>query len=201
MKEQYRFVTGDRKILVFEGDRLVREMPVIAGGAEDPPSPDPDPDPTPDPDDHPDPDPDPPNHEAEARKWKALARKHEKQAKANATKATKLDELEEASKTEIQKAADKAALSEKRATEAELKATRFEVAQGKEVPAKLMKFLTGSSKEELEESADELLAAFKDDTSDNGTRPKEKLKPGAAPGGEPEENDPARLAAKIPRDI
>lgn len=170
------------------------------------PDPDPDPDPKPDPD--PDPEPDPsdkdPDYKAEAEKWKNLSRKHEKQAKANADAAKKLSELEEKDKTEQQKLADKATLEAKRADEAELKALRYEVAQDKDVPKKLMKFLTGSTQEELEESADELLAALKEDEGDDkskgGGRPKEKLKPGATPDPEPAETDPTALVAKIPRD-
>lgn len=41
---------------------------------------------------------------AEAAKWKALSRKHEDSAKANADKAKRLDELEAANATEIEKA-------------------------------------------------------------------------------------------------
>lgn len=170
------------------------------------PDPDPNPDPDPDPDPDPKPDPDPEvDYKAEYEKWKGLARKHEKQSKSNADAAKELAELKEKDKSEQQKLADKATLEAKRADEAELRALRYEVAQEKEVPKKLMKFLTGSNQEELEESADELLAALKDEEGDdksdkNKGRPREKLKPGATPDEEPTTNDPAALAAKIPRD-
>lgn len=42
--------------------------------------------------------------QVEADKWKALSRKHEDSAKANADKAKRLDELEAANATEIEKA-------------------------------------------------------------------------------------------------
>ena len=93
--------------------------------------------------------------EAEATKWKALSRKHEDSAKANAEKAKRLDEFEESQKTELQKAADKAAAAEAKATELELRALRAEVAASKGVPVGL---LSGSNEEELIASADALIA-------------------------------------------
>jgi len=71
---------------------------------------------------------------------------------------TKLTEIEDRDKTEQQKAADRAEAAEKRAADAEAKVLRADVAADKGVPAKLAKFLTGSTKEELEKAADELLA-------------------------------------------
>lgn len=92
---------------------------------------------------------------AEAAKWKALARKHEDASKANADKAKRLDELEESQKTELQKAADRAAAAEAKVAEIEARAMRAEVAAAKGVPAAL---LTGSTQEELEAAADALIA-------------------------------------------
>lgn len=92
--------------------------------------------------------------QAEAEKWKSFARKHEEQAKANADKAKRLDELEESQKSELQKAADRAAAAEARAAEVEVRATRAEIAAAKGVPAAL---LSGTTAEELEASADALL--------------------------------------------
>lgn len=92
---------------------------------------------------------------AEANKWKALSRKHEDQSKANADKAKQFDEITEANKTAIDKAVDRAAKAEARAAEVEVRALRAEVAADKGVPADL---LSGSTQEELEASADKLLA-------------------------------------------
>lgn len=92
---------------------------------------------------------------AEAEKWKALSRKHEDTSKANADKARRLDELEEASKTEQQKLEERAAKAEAKAAEIELRALKAEVANVKGVPASL---LSGATQEELEASADALLA-------------------------------------------
>lgn len=143
------------------------------------------------------------DHEAESAKWKALARKHEAQSKANADKAKKFDESEEANKSEAEKAAAKAADAEKRALEAEQRALRLEVASDKGLTAAQAKRLVGATKEELEEDADELLESFKpdekDDKSPTGGRPKERLKSGAKPDSEPDETDPAKIVENVPR--
>lgn len=92
---------------------------------------------------------------AEVSKWKAMSRKHEGTSRANADKARQFDELQEANKTELQKAADRAAAAEAKAADVEARALRAEVAADKGIPAAL---LSGSTKEELEASADALLA-------------------------------------------
>jgi predicted RNase H-like HicB family nuclease len=89
--------------------------------------------------------------------WKAESRKWERQAKSNAEAATKLATLEESQKTEQQKLADRAAQAERRAAEAELKVLRAEVASAKGIPTPLAQRLQGSTREELEADAEELL--------------------------------------------
>lgn len=151
-----------------------------------------------------------PDFKAEAEKYKALMRKHEARAKENADAARRLQEIEDSKKSEIDRATDKATQAEQRATEAERKALRLEVALDKAPEGmplsqvrNLAKRLAGSTQEELEADATELFEEFapatgeKDDTSNR--RPKERLKAGAAPETEPEENDPDKLAAKVPR--
>jgi hypothetical protein len=93
--------------------------------------------------------------QAEAEKWKAFARKHEDTAKANADKAKRFDEFEESQKSETQKAVDRAAAAEAKIAEIETRALRAEVAADKGIPAAL---LSGATKEDLEASADALLA-------------------------------------------
>jgi hypothetical protein len=56
------------------------------------------------------------------------ARKWEQRAKDNSSAAEKLAALEEANKTEVQKAADRAAQAEERAKKAETEALRFRIA-------------------------------------------------------------------------
>jgi hypothetical protein len=84
------------------------------------------------------------------------------------------------------------------------------VASAKGLPAGFGKRLQGSTREELEADADELLenlkpADGKDGETNRGngraprTTPRERLSGGGDPSKEPEELDPRKLAAKIPR--
>ncbi|MCW4458180.1 hypothetical protein [Microbacterium sp. MPKO10] len=97
---------------------------------------------------------------AEARKWETRAKENLSAAKANEDAAKRLAEIEESQKTEAERAAERLAAAEKRAAELEAKATRAEVAAAKGVPTDLLK---GSTKEELEKYADELIK-FKGDS-------------------------------------
>lgn len=87
--------------------------------------------------------------------WKAMSRKNEDKAKSLAEKAKQFDELEDAKKTELQKAQEEnERLRLELATEkgGTLKA---DIAKAKGVPADL---LVGETKEALEAHADTLLA-------------------------------------------
>lgn len=88
--------------------------------------------------------------EAERDKWRTLSRQNEERAKANAEKAKAYDELQEQSKSELQKALDAKDAAEKRAAAAEAAALRASMAAKHGVPAE---FLSGSTEEELEEAA------------------------------------------------
>jgi 3-oxoacyl-[acyl-carrier-protein] synthase III len=92
-------------------------------------------------------------------KWKALARKHEKEAKAN---AAKLKEYEDREKTDTQKLTERAETAEGNLSAAELKALRLEVALDKGLPKSLAVRLQGSTVEELEADADELVETLGD---------------------------------------
>lgn len=59
---------------------------------------------------------------AELEKWKALARQNETKAKANAAAAKKLEELEAAQKTDLEREQERATKAEERAAAAEAKA-------------------------------------------------------------------------------
>lgn len=127
---------------------------------------------------------------AEARKWESRAKTSRDEAKANADAARKLKELEDADKSEIQKATDAAAAAAKRAEEAEARALRLEIAHEKGLTPSQAKRLVGATREELEADADELVTAFspadgKDAKTKPGAdtsrgRPTEKLRPGAS---------------------
>ena len=144
------------------------------------------------------------DYKAGEAKWKAMSRKHEAEAKANKDAAKKLAEMEDADKSELQKATDRAAAAEKLAAGSEAKATRYEVAAEIGIHANHLKYLTGSTKEEIEESAKGILDDFpetyaKSDKDGKPTRPRERLRSGAAPDEEPDETDPHKLAASVPR--
>lgn len=106
--------------------------------------------------------------QADADKWKSLSRKNEERATENAEKAKKFDDLD---KTEVERErarAEKAetALKEREEADAKAKAdkdaaeaatkVRDEVATAKKIAPALLR---GSTKEELEAHADELIAA------------------------------------------
>lgn len=67
-----------------------------------------------------------PDHKAEAAKWKALARKHETQAKTNASAAKELAEVRKSSMTDQEKAVAKARDEAKVEARAEMAAGRAE---------------------------------------------------------------------------
>lgn len=86
--------------------------------------------------------------------------------------AAKLQEIEEASASELEKAQKKAAEAEKSLAETQAKLLRHEVATEKEIPAKLVPLLTATDKEGLEAQADLILENAKPATPDfdGGTR-------------------------------
>mgnify|MGYP001142527256 CR=1 FL=1 len=137
---------------------------------------------------------------AELEKWKRLARENEKRAKANADAAKRLQEIEDSKKSDLEKLTEAQAAAERRATEAEQRALRLEVAAEKGLTPAQAKRLVGSTREELEADADELLDTFRpseEAETDPLRRPRERLRPGASPKAEPEETDPRKLAAAV----
>ncbi|MER7833485.1 hypothetical protein [Streptomyces sp. NPDC095602] len=112
--------------------------------------------------------------------------------------AAKARELEDASKSEAEKLAERAAEAERRAAEAELRALRLEVATAKGLTPTQAKRLVGATREELEADADDLLATFGGTgtapTSGAQRRPVEQLRPGAQ-ANPPEPTLAERIAA------
>ena len=97
--------------------------------------------------------------------WKAEARKHEQRAKENLAKAKdneaaaqRLAELENANKTEAEKAAQKLADAEKRAAELEAKANVATVANTAGIPSDILAGPASNSVEDLQTFADALIA-------------------------------------------
>lgn len=156
--------------------------------------------------------------QAEVEKWKALARQHEglwkstgltkdelPEAKALLAKAKEADDK---SKTD----SDRIAALERKIAEADANALRLEVAAAKGLTPAMARRLVGTTREELEADAEDLAKSVKpaddkqgegDKSGSGGTsdrsRPRESLRSGTAPGVEPEDNDPSKLAALIPR--
>lgn len=104
---------------------------------------------------------DPPDKDAEIEKWKALSRKNETQAKANAAAAKRLAEIEDANKTEQQKLTERAEIAEKalQAATAERMKTTVGAAKGLTLPQSMR--LQGSTQDELEADAEAFLAELK----------------------------------------
>jgi hypothetical protein len=135
--------------------------------------------------------------QAEAEKWKALSRKNEGTAKENAAAAKKLAEIEESSKSDLEKANARADAAEKLAAERELESARNRVALAKGLSATQAKRLVGNTQDELEADADELLADLKT-TAKTAPTTDGQGKRGEAVGGDtkPDMSDLIRGLAK-----
>lgn len=100
---------------------------------------------------------DPPKHEVD---WKAEARKHEQRAKDNAQKAKDYDALVESQKTEAQRLQDRADQAERDLAASRVEALRLRVAAEKGLTPKQAARLQGTTEDELNADADDLLAEF-----------------------------------------
>lgn len=128
--------------------------------------------------------------------------------KAAEDELAKLKADSDTNKSEMDKVLEKIAGLETRAADAERKVLVAEVAQAKKLPAAIAGRLTGSTKEELETDADELIEALglgKDEEEEPAKgseekpylgRPKEKLRSGASNDGD-ETPDYEKIADRI----
>lgn len=157
--------------------------------------------------------------EAESKRLKALLNKETDYRKRNDAKVRELEplakrakELEDAGKSDMERLTSELQGHTVRADKAEQELMRLRVAVRKGLTEVQARRLVGSSEEELEADADDLMASFRPATpepepepeprSDNSRRrPQERLRPGAVPDAdtEPEETDPRKLAAMVPR--
>ncbi|MFG1683502.1 DUF4355 domain-containing protein [Nonomuraea sp. NPDC049269] len=125
--------------------------------------------------------------QAEAAKWKNLARKHETTAKTNADAAKRLTEIEDAQKSEQQRLQDRATAAEQRALQLQSANARLLAATTHGIPADLIDLLGDGDEELINERArllaEKLASAVPAPVPANpsSTRPVESLKPGAAP--------------------
>lgn len=118
----------------------------------------------------------------------------------------KIQEAEDADKSEAERLQAQVATLTKQAEAAQAKVDRFEVAAAKGLTPAQARRLVGSTKEELEDDADAMRAELgldkeDDDTGeeqpkDDGGRPKEKLRSGAS-NEDDETPDPGKLADSI----
>lgn len=140
--------------------------------------------------------PEPTDWEAEAAKWKSLARRHEdKHLAALGFKskdeidqlrqaAQKYSEFEEAQKSEIQKAQERAQTFEQQLADERSQNARLLAAATHSIPPDLIELLGGGTAEEINSRAEALaerLKAVAPSPSPASQRPVESLTPGAAP--------------------
>lgn len=115
----------------------------------------------------------------------------------------KVSEFEQQGKSEMERAIARAEQAERALAEAEAGRLRMQVAAEKGVPAQLAGRLTGSTLEEIQADADELLAAFPQQQpaapAPSG-RPVESRPASGDPTQSPVEMDPAKLADLVSRD-
>lgn len=137
---------------------------------------------------------------AELERWRALARKHEAEAKRNADAAAKLRQIEDAQKSEVEKLRDAAAAAEARAKQAEAEVLRWRVAVRLGLPPALASRLQGDTEEAIEADARDLMEAVgnKGQVRD---LPRDRAGVSGATGkpAEDDDLDPRKLAARITR--
>jgi hypothetical protein len=104
-------------------------------------------------------------------------------------------EREEAEKTEAQKLNEALAGEREARTTAEAELLRYVIGAEKKVPAELVKFLAGTTKDEVEQSADALLAAVADNRPTMPGRPAERMVNGRPSTSSLDTLDPAALIA------
>lgn len=101
---------------------------------------------------------------------KELRSEAAKHRKAAVEAQARLQEREDAEKSELERATAKLERAEKAQAEAEARLVRYEVAAEKAIPPKLVPLLTGSTKEELEAQATLILEAGPTPSFDGGAR-------------------------------
>lgn len=118
------------------------------------------------------------------KKLRDEAAKHRKEAKANADAAKRLAELEDAQKSEAEKAADRVRQLESEVEDARRESLRFRVASEFGIPSeKAELLLTGSDEETMRKQA-EALRSDTDDRKKNGNVVPNEGKTPPAPAGD-----------------
>lgn len=99
-----------------------------------------------------------PDLASEVEKWKAMARKHEAQSKANADKAKQFDQWQESQKTEQQKADDALAALQQERDSAITQAALAKAALDHKLSAEDLELIGGGTPEEINAKAEKLAA-------------------------------------------
>lgn len=146
----------------------------------------------------------PPDPESgdDVEKMKAALQKANREA---AAARARLKEIEDATKSDSEKLADRASTAEARASAAELQVLKLSVGAEKGLSMKQAGRLVGSTREELEADADEMLVDFPPAAPGAprpapapGGKPREQLKPGGGdPDLPPEETDLAKIGERM----
>lgn len=148
--------------------------------------------------------------EAGKRAIEAMKRERNAARKEAAEARAKAKQYEDANKTESERLQEALAAHQSRAEKAEAALKRREVAESRapehatvaQIKA-VAKRLAGETDDELEADADELFAllapAPEPKPAKTPSRPTERLRGGGDPDEEPQETDPRKLAALIPR--
>ncbi len=164
--------------------------------------------------DDPTPDPQPPTPGADLGDAGKRAIQAERDARKKAEQsaadlAAELQAIKDKDKSDSEKLAERLAAAERRAADAETQAARMEVAAEKGLTAAQARRLVGSTREELEADADDLLATFQpagqEDPPGERPTPTPRPTPTVRGGGDPtQEPDPTpsdirEIVSKIPR--
>lgn len=138
----------------------------------------------------------------EIEKWKALARKHEEQAKKNAEAAARLKEIEDAGKSETEKLQAALEEAQRRARESTIKALKLQIANEKGLPPSLAKFLPDIDNEvDMMQAADELLEAAGTTIEAPSRRPKSNLTNPLGGDADPVDDREKMIASMLGKNI
>lgn len=144
----------------------------------------------------------PPDPDDDLAKMQAALRKANNEA---AGARAKLKEIEDATKTDVEKLSERASSAEARASSAETQLLKLQVGAEKGLTVKQAGRLAGTTREELEADADEMLVDFPPAANGAprpaaapGGKPREALKPGGGdPDLPPDETDLVKLGERM----
>jgi hypothetical protein len=141
----------------------------------------------------------PPAEQSDGTDWKARAREWERRAKANADAAKRLQEIEDQSKTEAERMAERLQAAETAAQQSQAEALRYRVGLAHGIPLEFIPRLQGATEDELTADAQalakSLAPAGKSDTIT--TKPLATLSLGATPQDEQAPEDPNEAIRRL----